>query len=121
MQFRELLHERKPNPSSFVGAAARAFDPVKAIEQSRQFVLRNADTGVLDPEYGTTLMIPYLHGDAAFKGELECIGNKVENDFLPHVPVDPHRRGKGRTIDNQLKPGLLSRGTELAGQFGRKR
>ena len=46
MQLHEVLHERKPDPAAFMGAALRALDAMEALEQPRQFLLSDADSGV---------------------------------------------------------------------------
>ena len=46
VQPHQLLHQRETDAAAFVRAAARAFDAVKALEQTRQLVRGNAGAGV---------------------------------------------------------------------------
>ncbi len=34
------------------------------------------------------------HADLAIERELECVGDQVENDLLPHVDIDEDRLGQ---------------------------
>jgi hypothetical protein len=55
--------------------------------------------------------------DAAFEGELEGVGDQVENDLLPHAAVDVDRLGKRVAGDVQPKAGPLAGGTKVRHQL----
>src|SRR3569832_2194457 len=65
--------------------------PKKALEYARQILRRNPTTCVLHFELNVISQHPLGDSDRAGKGELECIGQKVENNLLPLVPIDVHR------------------------------
>jgi hypothetical protein len=52
------------------------------------------------------------------EGELQRIGQKVEDDLLPHVAVDMDGRRQRRTIDPQAEAGAVDGRTEGRGQLG---
>ena len=56
----------------------------------------------------------------ALEGELEGVGEEVEDDLLPHVAVDVDRLGQRRAVHDQLQPRPLHGGAENGGQLGRE-
>src|SRR4051794_40155153 len=56
--------------------------------------------------------------DAAAEGELEGVGEQVEDNLLPEVPVDVGRRRGWRRLDFQAQSAALKGGAKHAGQFG---
>jgi len=57
----------------------------------------------------------------AGEGELERIAQEIEHDLFPHVPVDVHRRGQVRALDDELEAGALGRRPEPTGEVRRER
>ena len=43
------------------------------------------------------------------EGELDGVGEQVEDDLLPHVPVDVHRLAQRRAVDRRVEAGPLAR------------
>ena len=103
MQPDQLLHESEADAAALDAAAARALDPVESLEQARQMLRRDAGTGVAHRDLrGPSIRAgPDLDRDLTFEGEFERIGNKIEDDLLPHVAVDMHRLGQRRAIQAQ--------------------
>ncbi len=58
------------------------------------------------------------HLDGAVQGELEGVGEEVEDDLLPHLAVDGDRLGERRTVDDEGQAGALDRRAEDAGDVG---
>ena len=65
--------------------------------------------------------IPQPHGDLAFERELEGVGQQVENDLFPHLPIDVGRLRQRRAIDRETDAGALAGRAEIARQVGRQR
>ena len=88
MQFHELLGESEADACALIGSAPRAFDAMKALEDTRQFVFGNAGAGIGNGEKRmVAVSVRTTHGDGAFKGEFERVREKVEDNFLPHIAV----------------------------------
>ena len=50
---------------------------------------------------------PLPDGDLPLEGELQGVGEEVEDDPLPHVPVDVDRLAQVRSVDLELEPRAL--------------
>ena len=57
-----------------------------------------------------------MHRDAAMQRELEGVRQEIENDFLPHFPVDVDGSGQRLTLDQQVEPRALDRRAKRAGE-----
>ena len=51
------------------------------------------------------------------EGELQRVGEQVEDDLLPHVPVDVHRLAQRRAVDGERQARAVDGGAEHAGQL----
>ena len=78
----------------------------------------DAGAGVADPELGGPSDLPQRDGQAALEGELEGVGEQVQDDLLPHLAVDVDRPGQGGAVHLQPQAGPLARRAEAAGQVG---
>ncbi len=58
--------------------------------------------------------------DAALEGELEGVGEEVEDDLLPHVPIDVDRLRQRLAGDVEPEPRTLAGRTEARRQLGRE-
>lgn len=103
-----------PVPST---ASALIFDPVEALEDLRQLVAGYPYARVADDKLGVIAVARQRHRNLAIEGELEGVGEEIEDDFLPHVPVDMDRLGKGRTVDRERQIGPLASRPEIAGEI----
>src|SRR6267378_6363340 len=117
MNTNQLPDQRKPNAAAFMTAGLRAFDLMKAVEDMGQLTLRNPDPGVLHGELDLLCITSERNANAPFKGMLEGVGEQVEDDFLPHVPVDIYRLCKRRALDGERQAPFLCRRAEEACQF----
>ena len=94
--------------------------PVEALEQRGRSASANADAGVADRSSTRSPRSAQRHADLALEGELEGVGEQVEDDLLPHVAVDVDRLRRGpQSTTSQAR--LLEGGAEHAGQLGGER
>ena len=89
VQLDQLVHECEPDPRTLLRAAARALDPMKALEQPRQLLRCDANPAVGNPQLDPGVVWA-AHGDphAPLESELEGVGEEVEHHLFPHVAVD---------------------------------
>ena len=118
----QLLHQREPDAAAFDAAAAGAFDAMKAFEQPRQLLRRNAGAGVAHRDLGGAAVRtgPHLDRDFTLEGELERIGEKIEHDLLPHVAVDIDGFGQRGTVEAKPQAGPLHRRLERRSDIRRQ-
>src|SRR5260370_32959553 len=74
---------------------------MKAVEEMGQLTLRNPHSGILHGKLDVLCIASERDANAPFKGILECVGEQVEDDFLPHVSVDIDRLCNQRTLDGE--------------------
>ncbi|GJE03759.1 hypothetical protein GMJLKIPL_5716 [Methylobacterium isbiliense] len=91
VQADQFLHQGEADAAPLVRSASRAVDPMEALEHARQFRGRDPDPGVADPQRGAAWRGRQTNGDAALKGEFEGVGEKIENNLLPHVAIHVDR------------------------------
>ena len=102
MQLDQLLHQREADAAAFVGAAARVLRTRwKRSKRCGSSSRRDADAGVADRQLDAhRRRASAADCDLALEGELEGVGEQVEDDLLPHVAVDVdglrQRRGSRR-------------------------
>src|SRR5262245_17192119 len=96
---------------------------MKSLEQTRQLRGRNSGTGIADRDLGGSAIRRRLHfdRDLARKGKLERIGQKIEDDLLPHVPIDEDRLRQWWAGDVEPQAGAIERGTKRRSQACRAR
>ena len=111
VQLDQLLHQRQPDAAALVGAAPCVLDPVEPLEQPGHLLGGDARAGVPHPQLGGRPGLPQRDGDLALEGELEGVGQEVEDDLLPHLPVHEDRLGQRRTVHHEPQPGPLARPT----------
>src|SRR5579859_3227333 len=87
MQLDQFTHQSQPDPSAFVGPATRAWNPVKAIKQVRNFLRWNSDAGVANPEFCSTAHLRQSYLNLSLECELKRVRNQIQNDLLPHVAI----------------------------------
>src|SRR5262245_4651707 len=102
MEFDELLHQSEANSGTFMGASGGSLDAVEALEQAGELARGHPDPGISNLEHGMRLGAGKLNVDAAREGELEGVGEEIEDDLLPHVSIDIDTAGEGWTVD--IKP-----------------
>src|SRR5579871_295951 len=107
MQLDELLHQGQPDAGSFVSAAAGVGYAMETFKQAGNRFRRNSDSGITHAKLGKISDAFETDFNLSLEGELEGVGDKVENDLLPHVAVDAHGFAKVGTVDNQFEPRLL--------------
>ena len=85
-------------------------------------VRRDADAGVAHRAARTARSSRrQTHRDRALERELERVGEQVQDDLLPHVPVDVDRLAQRRAVDDRARARALHRRAEGARQIGGER
>jgi hypothetical protein len=120
VQARELLHEREPDAAALVGARARAADALEALEQARELVGGDPRAGVGDAQDRVRAVAAQGDPDLALERELERVGDEVEHDPLPHLPVHARDHRAVRAPDHERDAGAVGRGAEHAREVGRE-
>ena len=104
VQPHQLLHQGQPDTAALVGSRSGGLDAVEPLEQPRHLRGRHPDAGVGDGDHGVGVLTCDPHGDGAVEGELQGVGQQVEDHLLPHVAVEVdgfvqrravHDRGSG--------------------------
>ena len=114
-------------PAAFVGASRALLDPVEPLEQPRHLVGGDAVAGIPHRQLGGVPGLPQRDGDLALEGELEGVGEQVEDDLLPHLavhdrparPVAGSRRLSRSPARSQAERKMLARSAVKRGQVGR--
>ena len=114
----ELAHQREPDAAALVGPGTRGGDAVKALEEPRHFRRGDTAAGIADPQHGVATLGPQRHADGAVEGELQGVAEQVEDDLLPHLPVDVDRGGQLGAVHLEGQAGPVHRRAEDAGQVG---
>ncbi len=116
----QLVHQSEPDAAALETAPLRAFDPVEPLEQLGQLLRRDADAGVAHLHHRRAAVGRGLHSqaDLAVEGELEGVGDQVEEDLLPHLPVHVDRLRQRRAVEPQGQARLLHRRTEAGRDLG---
>jgi hypothetical protein len=116
MELHELAHQGETDAGAFVRASLAALHPVEALEDVRQLACRYAGARVLDGEIDEAVALRDAHRDSAFEGELEGVRQQVEDDLLPHLPVEKHRSADRLAAHQQAETGALDGRAEDARQ-----
>ena len=117
----ELLDQRQPDAGPLEGAAALTLDAMKPFEDPIELVRRNAHSGVFDDKLdGAVRCRSELDPDLALEGELERVGEKIEDELFPHVPVDVDGLVEGGAGDDEPQSGLVHGRAEVGGELGRE-
>ena len=115
----QFLDQRQADAAALVGPGAGVLDAVEPLEQPRHLGGGHADPGVGDGDHRVAVRRRRTpHGDRAVEGELQRVGEQVEDHLLPHVAVDVDRFVQRRAVHRQVQPGPLDRRAEDAGQLG---
>ncbi len=117
----QLLDEREPDPRALVAAAARALHAVEAIEDPRQLVGGDPDPRVRHRQLDAGAPPGERDAHRAREGELERVGEQVQDDLLPARRVDVDRLGEGRAVHHEREAHALHRGVEAAREVGGER
>src|SRR5690348_13452899 len=88
MELDEFLDQREADAGAFVRPALCSVDAMEALEDMREFVCRDAGPRVAHHHRRVRSLPLDADGDFAIEGEFECVRDQVEDDLLPHLPVD---------------------------------
>ena len=120
VEFDEFLHQGKADSAAFIGAALLPFDAMEALEQTREFVVRNTNAAVADAQLGLAVHLAQAHRDLAVESEFERVGEKIEYDLLPHVAIDIDGFRQRRTVDGEIQSRSLACRPKIAGNLARE-
>ena len=115
----ELLHEREADTGPLVRSAPRVRHAMESIKDLRQLVGGNADARVRDVDDRRIPPIAHADGDATVERVLEGVGQEIEYDLLPHLPVDVDARGQERRVHVERESRAVGGRAEGARQFRR--
>ncbi len=118
VEVHELLHQREPDPRALVGSPLGALHAMKALEEPGHLFFGHADPGVGHLEGDAVAHPLQAERDPAREREFEGVGEQVEHDLLPHVPIDEDLLGQGVEIDLEREAGAVDRRAEHAGEIG---
>src|SRR6201996_5156831 len=104
VQADQLMHQCEPNATSLMRSPVRAFDSAKTLKQVRNLVFGNAGTGITDRDLCTTFDGALGNGNLSLKCGFQCVGEKVQNDVLPLLPVDVHRLRQRTAVHHESQP-----------------
>ena len=107
MHLHQFLHQREADSAPLMAPAPSAVDAPEALEKVGQIALGNAGPGIRDGELHMVVLGTDRHPDLAVESGFQGVGNKVENDLLPHVAVHIDRLGKRRAIHLKLESAPL--------------
>src|SRR5579862_7496331 len=93
---------------------------MKALKYSRQLRFRNANTRISDLEQGMIRLILDADCNAALQCEFKGIRKQIENDLLPHVPVEVDRAGAALAVHRKVQPSSFHCRTERAREISRQ-
>jgi hypothetical protein len=117
MELDEFLNQGEPNATSLISSALLALNAMKALKQAWHFMRRNSDAAIADGQLGFAVHLTQADCDLALERELECIGEKIEHDLLPHVTIDIGGLRERWTIDDEAQAGALACRAKVAGEL----
>src|SRR5215472_14958317 len=100
-----------------MSAASSVEHAMEALEHSRYGFRRYADSGVSHSKFGKITNSLKADGDFALEREFEGIGDKIQDNLLPHIAIDVDGFTQIRTIHHQPQTRLLGGRTKDARQL----
>ena len=98
--------------------ATRVLDAMKSLEQARHFFSGNAGAAITDAQLDRVAHLQQADGDLAIEGELEGVGEQVEDNLLPHVAVDEYQLADRCAHHVECEARAFTRRPEDTGQLG---
>ena len=115
----DLPGQGQPDARALLGPGLRSVDLGETVEDPLEHVGRDADAGVLDRHgHGVVLVLDVDRDLAALGGELEGVGQQVEDDLLELVRIDRQLDGMGRVLEIEADLLLVGQGLDR-GEQGR--
>ena len=94
------LTSARPMPEPSWVRARAPVHAVEPLEEPRELVRRDAGAGVAHPEHDARRpRAQRARRTAPCERELQRVGEQVQHDLLPHVPVDVDRLRQRRAVD----------------------
>ena len=118
VQPHRLLDQGEPDARPLMSPrAGPPLNAVKPLENMRELFLRDSRAGVADNEPRCIRFPAQAYFNLTLKRELEGVGDEIQDDLFPHVPIHVHRLSNRPAIDNETHARLLDGRTEDARQF----
>src|SRR5579859_7892825 len=121
VQLNKFLCQRQSNTCAFMRSSSLLIvHTMKFLKDAIDFVRWNADSAVNDFEYHVSFVLGESTDDGDLTGqcEFECIPNQIEDDFFPHVPIDPDGSFFAGGVDDVLDTPFLDCAAEQTGEVG---
>jgi hypothetical protein len=100
-----------------MGSRLRAGGAVEAFEDVGQFFGGDTGSGVADGEHHVFAGGFEFDVNLSLQGVLECVGEKIEDDFFPHIAVNVDRLRQRMAVDSEAHAGAFNGGAEDAGKI----
>jgi hypothetical protein len=91
MHVYQLLHQSQPDPGALIAPALRALHSVETLEEVWKLALRDASAPIPHPQDRLAFFFSKGHLNFPLEGELEGIGEEIEDYLLPFLPVHVDR------------------------------
>src|SRR5260370_14167043 len=98
MERSKLLTQSQADASPLVGARLCSLHSVEAFEQAWQGICGDAYSRVRHCHLDVVTAPPQRYHDSSLEGVLEGVGNQVQHNLLPHLPVNINEARQGRAI-----------------------
>ena len=118
MQPHQIAHQGQADARSFDRSAVLNLGAVEAIEDQRQLGRTDSHAGIRNFKVDALRLLSQRHLNATFQGELERVGQQVDNDGLPHLSVNVYRLAQARAVHRQGQSGALACRSKVTGQVG---
>ena len=118
----EVLDQGQTDAAPLDAARGAVLGAIEPVEDQGQLGRGNAHPGVGDANPSLAPAVGPLvdvdgQGDLSVRGELEGIGQQIQDDLLPGRPIHPHRLGHRRAVQHQGHAAAFQRRLEQRGQL----
>src|SRR5580693_10090371 len=117
MQFDQFLNQCQADPRAFVRPSSGALDAMEAFEHSLAMLLRDSDARVADTQFHYAVHRLQCEVNLSLERELQGVGEKIQDDLLPHVAIHVYRLREWLACDRKPQTRVFHRRIERAGYF----
>ncbi len=87
MKPNQFLNEGKANTCSFIRATLRAGNAMEPLKDLFKLVVWNTCSCIADGKFYMSCVGAQRHFNFSLEGELEGIGQQIQNDCFPHISI----------------------------------